>query len=188
MKIDINQHKIAIGDKYNIYVDNELSYKARTKLFRFFLSEIILSDVQDRQIATIERKFNWLKTKYIISGLDKFDWTFKTKKIWKMHYQCHVGDDTYDIYGHKGRKVSIFKNDQQIGWFDKSAVAWFEGDNYQLLANDNCNPALLTCFVLIWDNFFSNGSEDSTVTYDFGNIGPEARKFDRNWRPNKEMK
>ncbi|NIK92847.1 hypothetical protein GZ212_11845 [Mangrovimonas sp. CR14] len=187
MTIDINQHKIAISDKYNIYVDNELTYKSRTKLFRFFLSEIILSNFQDRQIATIERKFDWLKAKYIFSGHDVGDWTFRTIRIWKMHYKCQIGKDSYDIYGHKGRKVSIFKNDQQIAWFDKSAVSWFEGDNYHLIANDNCNPILLTSFVLIWDNFFNNDSENSTVTYDFGNIGPEARKFDRNWRPKKEM-
>ena len=186
MTIDINQHKIAIGDKYNIYFDKELAFKASTKLFRFFLSTIILTDLQGRQMVTIERKFNWLKAKYIISGIDNSNWTFKTKQLWKMHYDCQVGSDKYDLYGHKGRKVSIFKNDKQVAFFDKSAVSWFEGDNYKIIADDDCHPTLLTSFVLIWDNFFSNDREDSTVTYDLGNIGPQARTFDKNWIPKKK--
>ncbi|QNR25153.1 LURP-one-related/scramblase family protein [Croceimicrobium hydrocarbonivorans] len=185
MTIDINQHQIAIGDRYNIYVDQEFSYKARVSLFRLFLAEIILSNTEGALVAKIERKFNWLNAKYSITGLHPNVLTFRTRQIWKMHFACQLGPDRYEIYGHKGRRVSVFLNEQQVAYFDKAAVSWFNGDNYKIVANDDCDPGLLICFVLIWDNFFSSKSEGNTVTFDFGNIGLEARKFDENWIPKK---
>jgi hypothetical protein len=59
----------------------------------------------------------------------------------------------YDIYGHRGRKYSIYKNDQQVAWWDKEAVGWFAGDNYKIFANANSDPELLISFCLVIGNF-----------------------------------
>ena len=67
--------------------------------------------------------------------------------------QCRVGPDLYLIYGHRGRKYSIFKNDIQGAWWDRKAVTWFAGDNYKIIADKDCDIDLIISFCLIVDNF-----------------------------------
>jgi hypothetical protein len=85
--------------------------------------------------------------------------------------------------GHIGRKYSVYKNELQVAWWDKEAVSWFDGDNYKILADIDCDLDLIISFCLIVDNFSSNENDGNTVTYDFGNIGFQAKKFDENWQP-----
>lgn len=183
MEIDINQNKISIGDKYHIFIDGQKMYFASTKLLRW-LSEINLFKNQDNRAAyTIKKKWSWFKTSYNLISNDSSLYEFRTKNIWRLHYCCQVGADLYEIYGHKGRKYSIYKNDVQIAWWDKEAVTWFNGDNYKMMANNDCNVELLMCFCLIIDNATSNDNDGNTVTIDIGNIGLQAKAFDNNWRP-----
>ena len=81
------------------------------------------------------------------------------------------------------RFYSIFKNKTQIGWWNKEAVTWFEGDNYSIIANDDVDCDLIISFCLIMDNYASK-NHDETVTIDLGNIGFMTKKFDPNWQPN----
>ena len=56
MRIDINQKKIAIGDKYEIFIDGKLAYKASNELFRL-LSVINLFKIDDsRARLTINKQ------------------------------------------------------------------------------------------------------------------------------------
>jgi hypothetical protein len=109
---------------------------------------------------------------------------FRTKSVWKNHFQCQYGSENFDIYGHKGRKFSVYKNDRQVAWWDKQAVSWFEGDNYKLIADVDSDYELIMAFCLIIDNHLSNSNEGNTVTFDLGNIGPQAKAFDSTWLPN----
>jgi hypothetical protein len=185
MRIDINQKRIAIGDKYRIFLDKIPTYKASTKLFRLMaVIEISKAESSDL-ILTIKRQWSWFKAKYQIeSGNETAE--FSTVSIWKLHYRCQFKNQFYDIYGHKGRKFSIFKNDRQVAYIDKEAVTWFEGDNYVIFADDDANKELLMAFCLIIDNYTSKNHQKNTVTYDFGNIGWNLKKFDADWRPKRE--
>ncbi len=183
MEIDINQQKISIGDKYQVFIDGALRFRASRILFRW-LATVKLFD-QDSDIArlTIHRRLSFFKPKYDIILRDENVLPFYTISFWKLHYQCKAGNDTYDIYGHRGRKYSIFKNNRQTGWWDKKAVTWFAGDNYTITADNNANTALLIAFCLVIDNYRSDDHEGGALKYDFGNIGFSTRPFDSSWRP-----
>lgn len=183
MEININQKKISVGDKYKIFIGDQQAYSASTKLFRW-LAEINLFDsIGGNAKMTMKKKWAWLRTSYDITRWDGYLFEFRTMSVWKRHYQCQAGSDLYDIYGHRGRKYSIYKNDRQIAWWDKNRVTWFEGDNYKIIADNNCDQELLISFCLVIDNAFSNDKNRGAVTINIGNIGPQARKFDPSWQP-----
>ena len=184
MEIDINQKKISIGDKYQIFTDGKQTHNATRALLQL-LPEINLfeNNYDGRASMTINKRLSWFKAKYDITRWDNNVLKFRTKSYWKLYYQCQCGPDTYDIYGHRGRKYSIYKNGQQVAWWDKKAVTWFAGDNYKIVADKDCDANLIISFCLIVDNFSSNDQDGNTVTYDFGNIGFQAKRFDENWQP-----
>jgi hypothetical protein len=182
MVIDINQKEISMGDKYRIYVREQETYIAKRQIFQL-LPEIKLFLIDtDVPRLTINKKFAWFKAKYDITRMDGSVLDFRTISYWKSYYQCQNGVDTYDIYGHRGRKYSIYKNNIQIAFWDKEAVVWFEGDNYKIKADKDCDVELLISFCLIVDNFSSENHGGNVVTYDLGNFGFQAKKFDESWR------
>jgi uncharacterized protein YxjI len=182
MIIDINQKKVSIGDKYQIFTDSNPTHKASSKLFRLFPEINLFENSPDNPVATINRRFSFLRAKYDITLAGDPTLEFRTVSYWKGHYRCDHGTDRYDIYRHNGRKCSIYRNDRQIAWWDKKAVTWFNGDNYSITANKNCNRNLVIVFCLIIDNYTSEGDK-KTINIDIGRIGPQAKKFDSYWVP-----
>jgi uncharacterized protein YxjI len=183
MEIDINQKKISIGDKYQIFIDGQQTHFASRKLWRL-MPEINLFKIgDDSPRMTINKRLSWFRAKYDITRSDSKILKFRTKSFWKHYYQCQSGSDNYDIYGHRGRKYSIYKNDVQVGWWDKKAVTWFAGDNYKITADKDCDVDLIISFCLVVDNFSSDDHDGNTVTFNVGNIGFQAKKFDENWLP-----
>ncbi len=185
MRIDINQKKIAFGDKYEIVQDGKTILKAASKLFRF-LSEINLFRPDSEQnVARIKRKFNWFKALYSIEMNSGSDVLFETVSYWKNHYRCEYRGSVYDIYGHRGRKFSIYKNSKQVAWFEKEAVTFFDGDNYKIIANDDADNILIICFALVVDNYRSNRKNKGAISFDIGNIF-QAKPFDESWSPKED--
>ena len=183
MEIDINQKKISIGAKYQIFIDGQKTYRASAKLFRL-LSEINLFELDcGRPKYIIKKKLTFFKVAFDLTTWNNNVFEFRTKKIWKKSYYCQGGRDFYEIFGHRGRKFSVYKNNTQNAYWDKEAVAWFNGDNYKIIADNDSDYELIILFCLIIDNFFSKNNNGNTVTIDFGNIGPQDRKFDPTWQP-----
>ena len=139
MEIDINQKKISIGDKYQIFTNGIKSHMATRQLLQL-LPEIHLFEGNGGGVAkmTINKRLSWFKAKYDITRWDNNILQFRTKSFWKLHYYCDCGSDHYDIYGHRGRKYSIYKNGTQVGWWEKAGVSWFSGDNYKIIADNDC--------------------------------------------------
>lgn len=183
MKIDINQKKISIGDKYDIFVEDNQTYKAKTELFKLLSVIDLFENDADRPKMTIRKRWSWWGAKYDLERHDGNVFRFQTLSVRKIQYRCQVGFDRYDIYGHRGRKHSIFKNGVQIGWWDKAAVTWFDGDNYSITADDDADIELLMSFCLLMDNYASKDKDKGAVSVDFGNLGFGCKKFDSNWRP-----
>jgi hypothetical protein len=48
--------------------------------------------------------------------------------------------------------------------------------------NDDANLLVVICLALTVDASENEG-DTASVTYDFGNIGPEDRSFDKSWEP-----
>jgi len=183
MEIDINQKKISIGDKYQIFTDGSQTHRAAAKIFRIF-SEINVFDVNgDVEEITIKRRFAFFVAKYDIAKKDGSIYELVTKSFWKSHLQCTAGMDVYDIYNHRGRKSSVYKNDKQVAWWDHAAVSWFNGDNYKIIADKGCDKLLIISLCLAVDNYASNDKEKSAVNFNIGRMGPQARAFDPNWQP-----
>jgi len=183
MEIDINQKMISLGAEYHIHINGKEQYFATKKLFRF-LSEIHLFDESGgRARYEIKKNWSWLMLSYNLIQYDKNVFEFRAVSFWKRHYACQIGADIFELYGHNGRKYSIYKNDKQIAWWDKNAVTWFSGDNYKIIANSSAEIELLICFCLIMDNKHSRNTNGNTVTYDLGNFGFQAKEFNPHWAP-----
>jgi len=182
MEIDINQKKISIGDKYKIFIDGKQKYHAANKLFRFMAEMELIETESLVSKIKIKRRFAWLKIAYDFTRTDDIIREFRTISFWKRHYQCVDGNKFYDIYGHKGRKYSIYRNDKQIAFWDKKAVSWFNGDNYKIIADQDADAEILIAFCLIIDNSRSNHKGNDAMKWDIGYFGPQAKVFDTEWR------
>jgi hypothetical protein len=55
------------------------------------------------------------------------------------------------------------------------------GNRYEIEVNRDANVVLVICMVLAI-NTALNDNKEATVSYDFGNIGPEDRPFDKSWQ------
>ncbi|HET6996515.1 MAG TPA: hypothetical protein VFI06_16080 [Chitinophagaceae bacterium] len=183
MEIDINQKKISVGDKYKIFIDGQQTHYASRKLWRLMPEINLFDNDHDKPRMIINKRLSWFRAKYDITRWNEKVLEFRTKSYWKHHYQCQSGSDTYDVYGHRGRKYSIYKNDVQIAWWDKRAVTWFAGDNYKITADKDCDVDLIISFCLVVDNFSSDDHNGNAVTLNVGNIGFQVKKFDENWLP-----
>lgn len=181
MIIDINQQKIAIADKYRIYLNGELHYRASRRLFRFFAIIDLFANANIIPQLTIRKKLAFFYASYDIELSNGLTYHFSTKSFWKRQYQCLVGNDLYKIYGHSARKYSVFRNNIQIAWWDKEPVSWFAGDNYQITADDNISYELLIAFCLIIDHYKSDNHDNNIFNIDLGNVGLTSRKFDAAW-------
>ncbi|MDR1729185.1 MAG: hypothetical protein LBR52_00780 [Prevotellaceae bacterium] len=183
MEIDIKQEEISIGDKFQIFVNGKQAYTASAKLFRAF-SEIDLSELDSNKPKyVIKKRFSLFKVKYDIEKWDHSVFKFRTKAIWKSHFYCHAGQDLYEIFEHRGRKCSVYKNDIQIACWDKEAVTLLNGDNYKIIADVDSDYELLISFCLILDNSFSDNNSGNSITVNLGKIGLQAKNFNPEWRP-----
>ncbi|MDB5258734.1 MAG: hypothetical protein JWM14_3429 [Chitinophagaceae bacterium] len=187
MRIDINQAKISWFNSYKIFIDQKKTHRAECD-FVFFTSIIELYKVtSNKPVVMIKKRWSVFKPKYDILFKDGMVAQFRTESIWSCHYYCHFNNDRYTIYSHLERKYSIYKNDIQIAWWDKEAVVWFSGDNYKLTADSDAPIELIISFCLIIDNYFNKRHNGNILTYDFGEVLAEDRKFNRKWIPKEDI-
>lgn len=182
MEILIEQKSISLGSKYNIFVNRIHTHHAIRDFFQRIPPTIDLFEKNSEDIKIRIKDYSWYKPQFDIFTWDYGTLNFITISFWKNHYQCKCQEDVYDIYGHKGRKYSIFKNNIQIAYFSKEMVSFFAGDAYTIIANNDAHAELLISFCLIIDNF-GNKNNNAAITIDFGNLGWFSRKFNYNWKP-----
>lgn len=97
------------------------------------------------------------------------------------YYSCSIGADQYEVIPHIGRKHSIFKNQKQIAFFDKTEWANWGADKYIIVADDNCAIELLIGFLLCL-HIIDGSNKSSIVSGDIGNHW-ENKAFDTSWVP-----
>ena len=185
MEIEILKKGTTPNELYQISIDSHITHTA-IKLASDLPAEINLFESNNaftKPRLTISRKPAWFAAKYDIKPWDNDIIEFRTKSVWKTYYQCQCGTDTYDIYGHRRRKYSIYKNNRQIAWWDKGVVSEFKGDNYRIIADKRVDYDLLISFCLIINDFTSPRADENYAYLDIGNIGPQEKKFDKNWSP-----
>lgn len=106
---------------------------------------------------------------------------FRAKKLWKPVYICEDGAECYRLYQHKGLKYSIFQDERQIAAFIKNRIQVGKGQQFELRMNSDADFLVVISMVLTMAD--SEDWDSSTVTINFGNIGPEARAYDKSWEP-----
>ncbi len=181
MRIDVIQKRMAIGNKYSVSVNGTECYLAKSKVLRF-LYEATLHDAQERTVVTIKKRFSILRARYNLQLQEGRTFRFRQESLFKPVYTCTNGVESYEIYGHRGRKFSIFLRGRQVAALEKNQVVILEGDEFLLEADDGLSPELLCGMVLIIDNIHYSRSNHNTVSIDFGNL-LQARTCNENWKP-----
>ncbi|MGL4582494.1 MAG: hypothetical protein ACRCVU_05880 [Flavobacterium sp.] len=185
MIIDINQQKISIGSKYDIYVNREKKYYGEQKIFKLFAEIHLFSEQTRQQAFKVKKKFFFIYPTYVLTDSQGKEAVLEMKSYWQTHYQCTYQNRVYDIYPHRGRKCSVFENGKQIAWWDKQAVSWFAGDNYAITANDDANMEVLISCCMAYDNYTYKSKDKGIFNVDIGNIIFQKKSFDKEWFPNK---
>ena len=180
MEIYINQQKFSFGDKYEIFTDGQFTHNATKKVFQIF-PEIELFDAGGQRRMLISKLHSWIDLKYDLTRWDNNLIEFRTRSAWRNHFQCQAGNQFYELFGHKGRKYSIFRNDVQVGWWTKNAVTYFDGDQYTITCDNDADVDMMISLCLIIDNAKAPGG-NNVINVDLGNL-LQARKFDEGWQP-----
>lgn len=185
MVVQIKQNSVSINDSYTIFVDGALKYIAESKLFKLKTNIGIFQKDAEKSIIEIRKNSIEKKANYAIVD-------FRNEKIYefedinniKLKYRCEIKDDFYTINGNPQNKFSIFKNNFQIAYFQKSFSIVGEGNFYELICDDDAEIIILISFVLCIDNNLKNFSINrNPFAIDFGFFGQMLDKFDENWKP-----
>lgn len=180
MIVTIQQREFSWRSEYEIETPSCI-YFAQKK-YLSLLGQIKLFAPRERLVASIKRYFSWFRPKYDFEQTDGPTYGFRCEKAWRGVYVCENAGESSHLYQHKGLNFSIFQNDVQIAAFTKKRVKIGAGDCYEIRMNDDANLIVIVCMTIAIDS--SEFDDDpSTVTYDFGNISPEARPFDNSWEP-----
>lgn len=169
--------------QYDIYSDGSRTRYATYEFFKLRPTLTLYENTHGSTILQIKKPFSWFKEKYVVRFPNGKVIEYKSLDWWKIRDQFVFGSDIFDIYGHRERKYSIFKNGVQIAWWDKNKVVQNGVNEYTMIADNDSSYDLLIAFCLITN--MSQGMSDSTVstTYDMGNVGGEVQPFNVSWKP-----
>jgi len=184
MEIQVKRKSTSAVDKYDILVNENITMYAVKKVMKL-LSSIELFSLSSKSILNIDQVPAILKSKYRISyNENSKDYFFKSLSIWKQHWGCSKDENSFDIYGHKGLKYSVFQDDKQVAAFERQSIVSFKEDICNIEIDHDADLNLIIAFSLIISDLDKNdGNDANNVNVNLGNIGPEAREFDATWRP-----
>jgi hypothetical protein len=162
-----------------IQVNGEEQYytMGKDQIFKQILS--LYSKTDKRLVLTSQFTAIPFRVKIIFEGGQEV--RVKPKDAQALVYTCQYGKDMYEIYQHKDRKHSVYKNERMMAYFDKSEFAQHGNDSYYLLADDGSDIELLLGFTLALHFFHKSGSKFEN-SRDLGNIW-EKRPFNQIWKP-----
>ena len=187
MIIQIKQKAISSTDEYQIFVNNKLEFYAISQPLK--KSAKIDFYRNDNLILKLAKENFGIRANYLIQDSREGNKIFEFKEInnIKLVFRCQINEDNYQLFGHNGNKYSIFKNNEQIAFWEGSEIILGEQDYYEIVANDNEDILLLSTFCICIDNSKSNfKNELSLFSFNIGFNGRMLREFDKNWSPNKQ--
>jgi uncharacterized protein YxjI len=180
MDVTVQERKVSFSSEYDVTTPTG-NYYARKAFFA--LNDSIEVTKEDAAVAAhIQGHFSPLRSKHDFTFTDGRVFAFECEKMWTQVYSCQGAGETYTLYVHRGLKFSIFKDDRQIAAFTKNLVVLGSGNNYEIHMDSDADALLIICMV-ITINSADFDDDKETVSIDFGNIGPQGRKFDDSWEP-----
>jgi hypothetical protein len=146
----------------------------------FFVQKIALHRCQDNK-HILDGYCRMLPPKFAVIMADGAEYRLRMDGVQALRYFCEKGGNNYEIYQHKDRKYSIYKNGNQTAYWDKAEVAVFGADKYSLIADSHSDIELFLGMLLTF-HIVDGSSKQSVYSKDRGNIW-EKRAFDTNWKP-----
>ena len=180
MDVFVKELNFTFASEYEISTPI-LSYSARKAIFSFN-DKIQLISQNGKVEARIRGHFSPLRQRHDFILSDGRIFAYRCEKLWKGVFSCTGQGMTFRLLQHRGLKFSIFQNDSQIAAFTKNRIVFGKGNEYSIRMNSDADLIVVLCLVLTI-NSTEDDDNDATVTIDFGNIGPEERKFDEDWEP-----
>lgn len=179
--VQITQRKISIGDKYTISVNGNQVLKGSRSILKLY-PKISVSAIQGGPVLyEVEQRMAIMFHTMFIFHFGQNRYELNTVSWWNRHFRIYMGKDVFEIYGHRGRKVSIFLNGRQIAWFQSSAVTFMAGDSYNIHADSAVSVDWLVAIALFWDAAFNRRGK-GLINIQFGWLF-QAREFDKHWMP-----
>ncbi len=181
MDVTIRERKLSFRSTYDIFSPGH-RYLAE-KAFLAFLDKLELRTNTGQLVVTLQSRFTLFRTKYDFVFASGRTYHFICEKIWKRVYVCEGPQETFRLYHHKGLRFSVFKDDDQIAAITKNRLVVGNGNEYDIRMNSDANVVVICWMMLAINTGDKDDEHESTATYDFGNIGPEDRRFDESWVP-----
>lgn len=182
MDVTIKEHKFSLRSEYDIVSPTE-DYFAQKALLSL-LAKLEIRTKNEQVLATIHGNFTLFRANYDFALADGRNFHYQCEKLWKGVYSCVGPSGSYHLFRHKGVRYSIFQDDKQIGAITRNKLVVGTGHEYDIRMNADADLIVISCMILALNTEDdSNDDNQNTFTYDFGNIGPEDRKFDESWQP-----
>ena len=182
MKIDIVQNKFNfIKDKYEILINANLEYTAKSKLLTI-QPKIGIYNLGGKQILSVEKKSeNINELNFSLKRNENSIIDIYTNSL--IEYTIRNSQGTIHFCESKNHLIGIFLNDNQIGIINKNRKILFGEDKYYAEIDENqIDKVLVIGFIIAYDCQYNN-DRDTLVNLDFGNILIEPeREVDPNWR------
>lgn len=179
MNVTIQERKFSFRSEFDISAPSG-SFYARKSLVGNGLQ---LQTRSGQDIVHLRSRLSFLRNKYDFEFAAGAIYHFQCEKRWKGVYLCERDDDRFRLYRHKGVRYSVFQDDRQIAALSKNRVVLGKGNRYDITMNADANVVIIACMVLAV-NTSDNDDHQESVTYDFGNLGPEDKPFDESWEAN----
>ncbi|WP_439185847.1 hypothetical protein [Carboxylicivirga taeanensis] len=179
MKVQIEKINRILGSDYNIIVDGKKDFHVSWK------SGFKIKDRKDQIQLTVKKKWNIfrLHPKLLIANPN-------TKQKWILDFngnsEYYLINDNRKInfYEQVGRKVGLFADKTQIGYFDKQKSAKMGNNKYYLIIDNNLEYLPIIATVIAYDRYFSSNNSDTFKSYDYGNINIEPKQtISSKWKP-----
>lgn len=140
---------------------------------------------KDRKpVIEAKRRFRPFRKKYFNINYNEISGHFRALTWFKPSYELTLGEDTYEIIQHWGKKISVFKDSVQVASIVQvNDISFNNNDTFQLLVNDDKDYIPLILAVMILDAPGNVSSSNNLVVIDLGNVTGEKRPFNDKWRP-----
>ena len=128
-----------------------------------------------------------IRNKHSFLLSDGRTYEFGCEKLWNQVYTCEGNGEIRQHYQYRGFNDSVFREERQIAAFTRIRVVWGKGNKYRLRMNRDADVVVVLSMVPTI-NTIEHDDDESTVTIDFGSLGPEAKHFDEKWQPRQEWR
>jgi hypothetical protein len=183
MLVTIQEHKFSVAAKYDIETPNGPLFARKALLSIPAKIELTSGREDGPLLATLQGEFSFLRSRYEFHFADGREYHFECEKRLKQVYVCERRDERYRLIEHHGLRASVFRDERQIAAITKSRMVVGNGNHYEIRMNSDADAAVIACMVIAVNTADRDDANQSTVTIDLGNLGPQDRPFDETWEP-----